>query len=115
MKSFIEYINDTYRLKNFEDIFYSGCGCPWSIDLNGKKFNLVKREDIYNIGCGCSWFSYDNIKFNKLEGYKKPTSIHSSNNNYRRDNNSVNDKVKEDNTFEIVAGAIILGNIFNDD
>lgn len=29
---------DNPRLKNPDDLYYSGCGCTWDIDLDGKRY-----------------------------------------------------------------------------
>lgn len=35
---------DTPRLKPGQDIYYSGCGCTWDTDEDGKRFYLVSKQ-----------------------------------------------------------------------
>lgn len=41
----MEYTNNP-RLKNETDLFYTGYGCTWSEDLDGKRFYLRYHPDI---------------------------------------------------------------------
>lgn len=38
------------NLKNKEDLYYSGCGCTWDIDLDGNRYYKLNRKTgkIYN-------------------------------------------------------------------
>jgi len=64
--NFFEYVQNNYKLKSLNDLFYNGCGCSWNSDLNGKRYNYLKLSDIQKGTPGTTWFTFDSIFYDKI-------------------------------------------------
>lgn len=51
---------DSPRLKNQDDLYYSGCGCTWGTDLDGKRY-WKRYSCIMTKGSGYSHLSHGDI------------------------------------------------------